>query len=695
LLRLPHQQRLATKDGMAADRRELPNTVPSLALEVEDLEGVEAAELLSPPANTERRLTAEYAALLHAFEEASAHVRRFESAHADALSVPDDRRMQVLLAEASAGPMDKARCAIESERCANLRLLHLQSEYEAVSSVTSNLQRWLKAREEQPRDSGGGVETSYARGREQLAMSVMHGMDTGVEILNEFGSVFFTFTTLLSLGSDHALFLASVSCLALTVVARLLIALSNWPNVETGTVIRSTIETGYIPQKVRTGKDKRLAFLVAVPLYLIEPSSGRRFLKRTLRESVSQMGVDGTTQDMHPLAVENTILYVAAKTEIRTSLSIIMLADLPELTIEVVYLLFFSSSGLDFAFWFSIIGTLSHLLRQSVELHYDATHLPRVRSQAENVDITFKPNLTSSTAGGSGGGDGAKKGGGDEAQLRVEGDRGRNIIKWAERHGGVCRVLTLTNCTVVDDSVAAAIAEHCGALEKLSAADTRITDDGARQIASANPSLQKLFLNGTLVTDEGCAVVAENCRALQMFALSRTLFSDAGAEAVATYCRDLKVLGINTSAFTDAGCELVSSGCPLLHTFKLADTRVTDKGVGLIATRLKNLKTLHLFQCSVTDVGVASLATHCDKLQELHLAKTGLTDGGARALASGTAARSLRRLYLGHCTALSDEGALAVARAMPELTVIDVVGAGVSEEGRQQLRELLPECKLD
>ena len=172
-------------------------------------------------------------------------------------------------------------------------------------------------------------------------------------------------------------------------------------------------------------------------------------------------------------------------------------------------------------------------------------------------------------------------------------------------------------------------------------------------------------------------------------------WSDAGAEAVATYCRDLKVLGINTSAFTDAGCDLVSSGCPLLHTFKLADTRVTDKGVGLIATRLKNLKTLHLFQCSVTDVGVASLATHCDKLQELHLAKTGLTDGGARALASGAAARSLRRLYLGHCTALSDEGALAVARAMPELTVIDVVGAGVSEEGRQQLRELLPECKLD
>ena len=115
--------------------------------------------------------------------------------------------------------------------------------------------------------------------------------------------VFFTCTTLLALGSTHPLFLASISCIGLTVVARLLIALSNWPQVETGSVIRSTLETGYIPQKFRTGKDRRLQFLLYVPLYLIEPSSGRRFLKKTLRESVSQMGVDGTSQDMHSLAI--------------------------------------------------------------------------------------------------------------------------------------------------------------------------------------------------------------------------------------------------------------------------------------------------------------------------------------------------------------------------------------------------------
>jgi hypothetical protein len=133
-------------------------------------------------------VSAEYATLLHELDEAEKKLRRFESAHAGELIIPDRRRMQLLLAEASAGPSDKAARQAESERCAKLRLLHLQSEYEEVATVASNLQRWLKEREEQPRAGGGGVETSYSRGREKLAMSVMHGMDTAIEILNEFGS---------------------------------------------------------------------------------------------------------------------------------------------------------------------------------------------------------------------------------------------------------------------------------------------------------------------------------------------------------------------------------------------------------------------------------------------------------------------------------------------------------------------------
>jgi hypothetical protein len=160
------------------------------AVTVEDLEQEPAVQepKQANPGSASSRVSAEYATLLHDLDEAEKRLRRFEIAHVGELSIPDRRRMQLLLAKASAGPSDKAARQAESERCAKLRLLHLQSEYDEVATVASNLQCWLKEREEQPRAGGGGVETSYARGSEKLAMSVMHGMDTAIEILNEFGS---------------------------------------------------------------------------------------------------------------------------------------------------------------------------------------------------------------------------------------------------------------------------------------------------------------------------------------------------------------------------------------------------------------------------------------------------------------------------------------------------------------------------
>ena len=425
--------------------------------------------------------SAEYAALLHTAAEAETALRRYEAARGAQLRVPDERRMARLLSDAQGGPMTKEAQRAESERAAAMRMLHLQSEYEAVAGVAANLQHWLDEREDSSRQDGGGVETLYVRGREKLATNIFHAMDTTVEVLNELGSVFFTFTVLLEVGG--ALFVASLICLGSTVFARLIIALTNWPQVETGTVVRSTLETGYIATKVRTGRDKRSLFLAAVLLYLVEPASGRRVLKGTLRETVSKMAVDGTSMDMHPIAMENTVLFVGAKTEIRTSLSLMVLADLPELTIEVIFLLFFSSGLTDaskhFAFWFSIVGTVCHMIRQGCELIFDYRHLPTIRSHAHNVDVSFSPGESST-----------------DRNVLVEGAGGQNVIDWAEAHGSVCRVLTLTNCAAVDDNVAKAIARNCGQLEKLSAADTRISDAGAREIALASPGLEKLFVNG-------------------------------------------------------------------------------------------------------------------------------------------------------------------------------------------------------
>ena len=55
----------------------------------------------------------------------------------------------------------------------------------------------------------------------------------------------------------------------------------------------------------------------------------------------------------------------------------------------------------------------------------------------------------------------------------------------------------------------------------------------------------------------------------------------------------------------------------------------------------------------------------------------------------------MRRIYIGNCTGVIDVGALALANAMPELTVLDVAGTGVSDNGKSQLKLLLPDRKLD
>ena len=49
------------------------------------------------------------------------------------------------------------------------------------------------------------------------------------------------------------------------------------------------------------------------------------------------------------------------------------------------------------------------------------------------------------------------------------------------------------SCEIAMD---ASLSGRRGQLEKLSAADTRISDAGAREIALASPGLEKLFVNG-------------------------------------------------------------------------------------------------------------------------------------------------------------------------------------------------------
>ncbi|GMH65750.1 hypothetical protein TrST_g202 [Triparma strigata] len=605
-----------------------------------------------------------YMLLLQEQEEIEARVAELEAEYFGGMGrstdIPEQRRIANTLSKLQVAQTEddvKEELKYYNESSSQLQK---QVEYDELCMLGGNLQRWLERREAQDTQK---VKVSYERGRERLRENIMDVVDSVIELTNEFGSAFFIFSVLWKL-DNQILFQVSVCFLFINLVARLLIGLRNYPHVDDGTVIRATLETGYVEKTFRIGSSKKPTFFLALLLFVIEPSSGRKLIKETLRKTQTAKNADGTTHDLHPVALKKLGLYLSARNEVQTSLAITLFADLPELAIELLYILAFSTGeNADFSFWFSIAGTIAHLARQGIELQYDARYLPELLHSSKHVDVTFQKDTT-----------------------------GEEVEVWAAKNGAECRVLTLTNCKAVGDKAAGEIATYCGKLEKLSAADTSIGNEGATAIAKSSPGLQKCFVNGTNVDDDGAAIIAKHCKDLKMFALSRTEFSDKGAQSVATFCKGLNVLGINTSELTDEGCKLIAEGCKKLHTFKLADTKVGDEGVRKAVKGLPGLKTLHLFSNQqLTDACCEDIG-RLEFLKELHLAKTNIGNAGIRLLLKENT--SIERLFIGGAN-VTIGGFIDAVRDWPgNLTKLDVGSLLVMEDEKRKLGLKFSGCEI-
>jgi len=152
----------------------------------------------------------------------------------------------------------------------------------------------LEARECNSEEQGGGVQITYTRGKEQNKLDIAQVYESGLEVLNEIGSIFFTFSTLYALGSTHRwLFYVSLFCLFMAFFSRLSISLSNYFMVDRGFIEKSDLSTGYVLTRFQTGYDKICYFYAAVLLYLIEPCSGRRAIQWTLKKTQESINLDG------------------------------------------------------------------------------------------------------------------------------------------------------------------------------------------------------------------------------------------------------------------------------------------------------------------------------------------------------------------------------------------------------------------
>ncbi|CAD7966233.1 unnamed protein product, partial [Amoebophrya sp. A120] len=353
--------------------------------------------------------------------------------------IPQNRALQILQQQALESGLFKNPAFVKKERIRwqSLTVEEQQAQYDAICAVVQNFKNWLEGCEEKKSFSGGArarlptsrsastsngardevisgarsrntniddkytssqkeerallqehgksshveIATSYPRGREKLRDWINELYESGLELLNETGSVLFIFTTLRPESDDDhdghqhggatekssadllnddaflrldTLYALAVFTFVLSLCTRLFIASSNYPEVDKGYTVRSDLSTGYLRVKKpnEDGRpDQRGKFFAAVVLYLVEPNSGKKMISSTFRRTREFFNADGTSHEMHPLALEYFLLHTECKQNIRTILAVILLADFPELIIEFLYailLLNYSNQTVEF-----------------------------------------------------------------------------------------------------------------------------------------------------------------------------------------------------------------------------------------------------------------------------------------------------------------------------------------------------------
>jgi hypothetical protein len=192
--------------------------------------------------------------------------------------------------------------------------------------------------------------------------------------------------------------------------------------------------------------------------------------------------------------------------------------------------------------------------------------------------------------------------------------------------------------------------------------DTSIGDDDVRHLLKPT-HLSRIDLRGTQITRQGRFELIQHDNAL-----IRVDWDVSKYDATDQSDDDLAVLEY----------------MPDLWEVRLASTRITDQGL-LHIRNCKLLSKLTIDGCSITDNGLASLKS----LRELDLSDSRITDAGLSKLG---ATPQLVKLVLDG-TEVSGEG-LGNLKVLQQLREVSLIGTNVTETGVQQLREILPNCRV-
>lgn len=286
-----------------------------------------------------------------------------------------------------------------------------------------------------------------------------------------------------------------------------------------------------------------------------------------------------------------------------------------------------------------------------------------------------------------------------------------------------------SNVEAVSDISLEAIAEHCAqSLHGLYALNcAAITDCGIEEIAGSCKYLRRLKIAGCpLVSSRGLEYVVNNCpymleldisgctgvtdqvvrSVLTQFSLLRELRVNGNLDITANVlndvstCDSLRLIDFGACNIADSTVERLAALAPRLHHVVLGKCfHITDRSLRALAT-LKLLHYVHLGHCvNISDAGVALLTKNCTRLHYVdvanctrltndavasiaqlpHLRRIGLVkcqsinDEGIMWLANRQE-RTLERIHLSYCNAVSFQAVVSLINACPRLTHLSLTG---------------------
>jgi hypothetical protein len=436
-------------------------------------------------------------------------------------------------------------------------------------------------------DTASPLQLTFTAQKRHQRLRLANYTETAAELFNEAGDIYFL-TVLWA--KARWLFAASAALLAANLLGRLWVVYGEQKHVEQG---------------------KRSVFWRGAAVFMVEPNIGMRTMKKALKDKdvggtvwVPGQGYVESDKDAVAVAAEND--RVAGRAEVQTFALMAGTEDIPELVVQVLFLVLVEQGSLDIGFWVAFAGTIVHLLQRGMEGTVTYSNMERLKQVAEGRDKTFPKDAT------------------DE-----------HVVAFVERCGPEVRTINMNGCAAITDVGVVAVADACPHLTTLDLSGTQATDASVSKVAESCPLLATLDLDWTQVTDVGVAKVAEGCPLLATLSLSSTQVTDVGVSKVAESCPQLANLYLSGTQVTDVGVSKVGEGCPQLATLYLDDTQVTDVGVSKVAEGCPLLATLYLRETQVTDVGVAKVGEGCPLLATLSLNFTQVTDVGVSKVGEG------------------------------------------------------------